>query len=434
KIDYVPGSYPLVKENKTPGAFPVTTGGKPDIFILMVESFNAGFIESRSPGGEEYTPFFNRLIQRGVYVDYFYGNSIQTGKGQVAVLCSIVPSIRSKIFREYPALSLETLPAILKKQGYETIFFQAHKDVEFDNTREFMRRHGFDRIETAFRFLDEDEKKQCEGWYMRDRVFYTKFFSYLDERASRGPRPPVFALLPTIYNHSRFNNIPVEFRYLYKKPKDKAQHYANSIRLVDEDLKVFFREFEKREYLKDTVLIITGDHSYPVGGHGIFNNEAGFYEESFRTPFLMIRPGKLPALPPARITRTAYSQLDIAPTILDMLDIAGIKNHFTGVSILRGPRGESSSPPTHPVYLVQPYSGRYLGVVRLPYKYLFHEKTGREYIYDIDRDPGETTDIFSIADPALKETFKKDLRFIYLNQILIEADGIWPKAGQKKEK
>ncbi|HNX60582.1 MAG TPA: hypothetical protein PKK43_15880, partial [Spirochaetota bacterium] len=58
----------------------------PNVFIVMIESFNANFVEARYANGQEYTPFFNSMISKGLYVEHFYGNSVQTCKGQEATL------------------------------------------------------------------------------------------------------------------------------------------------------------------------------------------------------------------------------------------------------------------------------------------------------------------------------------------------------------
>ena len=54
----------------------VSLNDKPNIFLIMVESFNAGFVNSSSDDEKFYTPFFNSLIKNGVYIDQFYGNSV----------------------------------------------------------------------------------------------------------------------------------------------------------------------------------------------------------------------------------------------------------------------------------------------------------------------------------------------------------------------
>jgi len=59
----------------------------------MVESFNAGFVNSENDDGKEYTPFFNTMIKKGVYIEHFYGTSIQTVKGHFSTLFSLLHPI-----------------------------------------------------------------------------------------------------------------------------------------------------------------------------------------------------------------------------------------------------------------------------------------------------------------------------------------------------
>src|SRR4051812_12352480 len=106
----------------------------------MIESFNQRFVELRTPDHREYTPFFNKLTSQGLYVERFYGNSVYTAQGQVATLCSILPSTGWDIISANPKLHLRALPAILRESGYRTVYFQGHADLDFNNTGRFMKR------------------------------------------------------------------------------------------------------------------------------------------------------------------------------------------------------------------------------------------------------------------------------------------------------
>ena len=94
-----------------------------------------------------------------------------------------------------------------------------------------------------------------------------------------------------------------------------------------------------------------------MGEHGIYHQEAGYYEESFRVPFMIHWPQKIKP----QIIEKAFSQMDIAPTILDLLDANVSKNSFMGNSIF------SKEP--HPIFLIQPY-GKHLSVVRWPKSFM----------------------------------------------------------------
>ena len=152
------------------------------------------------------------------------------------------------------------------------------------------------------------------------------------------------------------------------------EKYANSMYLSDQQLKVFFTELKKRNYLKNSIIIITSDHGYPIGKHKFINNELGFYEDSFRIPFLMLWKNKIS---PQRIKNQVFSQVDIAPTLVDLLKLSIQRHHFQGNSIFK------SSKRAKPSYLVQPYNGGYLIVVEYPFKYIKHLRTGKKFIFNI---------------------------------------------------
>jgi len=106
--------YPYLKNTvEISERFSAPGNSKPDIILVMIESFNANFVEAKTPDGREITPVFNRLIKNGIYYDRFYGNSIQTCKGQAATLLSVLPSIKGKIFTSYPNLRFKALPSYL---------------------------------------------------------------------------------------------------------------------------------------------------------------------------------------------------------------------------------------------------------------------------------------------------------------------------------
>jgi hypothetical protein len=133
---------------------------KPNVFLIMVESFNANFVERKADSGVEYTPNFNSLIAKGIYIERFYGNSIQTCKGQEATLLSIIPSINGKLFVSYPDLTIEGIPSIFAKHGYRTLFFQAYRDLAFDNTGPYMHKAGFMEVRTFPEFKKKEDESR----------------------------------------------------------------------------------------------------------------------------------------------------------------------------------------------------------------------------------------------------------------------------------
>ena len=81
--------------------------------------------------------------------------------------------------------------------------------------------------------------------------------------------------------------------------------------------------------MKDSLVIIVGDHAFPLGEHGNYSLESGYHEESFRVPFFIVWND---VLAPTQLSR-ASSQLDIAPTILDLMAIPQ-PEEMTGKSLI----------------------------------------------------------------------------------------------------
>lgn len=418
KVVLLPGDYPLVRSATVR---PVASQRRPDVFLLLVESLRAQHVERRAPNGKAYTPYFNQLIERGLYVENFYGNSIQTRKGHFAALCSLIPSIAASEFDKFGKNHYDCLPRVLSREGYDTTFFQAYRKLSYDRTGAFMSRQGFAHVESVERFTQPEDADFTWAWGLQDDRFYRRFFEYLDTR-DPGDEKPRFVTLAPIGNHMRFNKVPNDRQYIHPDAANIYERYGNSVYLADLGLKEFFAQLERRPRYRDAVVIVTGDHSYPLGEHGLEMNTDAAYEEFFRVPLLLLWPG---VVKPEKIREIPYSQLDIAPTILDLVGARCERTHFMGVSLF-APRTIRAIP------LVQPYSGVHLAVVEYPYKYVFHVASGGTKLFDLRNDPGESRDLSHRLDyAAIKARMHRSLRPTFLVQAALESDQIWPATAEE---
>lgn len=388
----------------------------PNVFIIVIESFNQWAVDQKTPQGQAIMPNFNELKKQGLYVDHFYGNSMLSIKGYSATLTGVLPTFRGFML-QYQDTDYYGLPQVFKENSYETIFFQAHLDPSFHGTEALVKRTGITHFDTIADYMTPEEATHTNNWGHRDHVLFRSFFRYLDQHFLNQPHPkPIFAAVVSIYSHMRFK-VPESERAFYKDPQNQREHFSNCIHLVDQDLPVFFEELQKRPQLKNSIVIIIGDHSFPLGNHGITHAEVGYYDESFRVPFLMLWPGHLE---PKEVQKTVYSQIDIAPTLVDLLHLNLNKGHqFIGRSLFAPPIERST-------FLIQPYSGTYSSVVRYPYKYIFHHRTRKEYVFNLETDPEENN---NLIEQDLKEipVLRQELKKVFLNQQLIEQGRIFPK-------
>lgn len=402
-------------------SFPPNTNAPDNVFVILVESFNANFARTRAPDGREYTPFFNQLAGQGLFFDNFWGNSMQTSRGQFAVLSSTPPLSQDKEFTDYPKLRLHCLSAILAEAGWETYFFQGFDSLGFEGTGDFMRRNGFNHVNAMdSRFISEAENKQYRwGWGIQDNLLYQKAFQYLDAHlpppGTPGQPARRFVMLSTISSHMKFDHVPATQRFLYPEQKTKKERYANAIRAADEYLKAFFEELARRPALSNSLVIITGDHSFPVGEHGYYDSESAFYNEYFRTPLLLWGAGVKPA-----VNHDLHSQLDIAPTVLELEGVSA-KTHFAGKSLFAGPADW--------VPLIQPYAGTYCCVLSGAHKYAYRRRGRQEFLFDLSKDPQEKAPIPETPQTqALYEDLRAKAARILENDRLVRENRIWPPA------
>jgi phosphoglycerol transferase MdoB-like AlkP superfamily enzyme len=417
--------YPYIHTNTLSGKF-ADYHDKPNVLLIFMESYNGLFTDKAADNGKIVTPFFNELKNKGYFLEHFYGHSIQTAKGQFGTLSGVYPSVYSKVFTTYGNLNLHGLPSILNDFGYETVFTKAYRSLSFDNTYNYAKKLGFKHVESMGvpKRLNKDDQGKIWGWGLQDDRFYIKFFDYLDSLHQQTPDKPFFATLTTVSNHMMFNKIPADQKYLYSGSHTNYTNFMNSLHLADHYLQTFFEELEKRHYLDNTIVIITGDHSWPSGNHGYWHNETSYYNEFFQIPFLILWDKHLE---PEHNSITA-SQVDIAPTILDMLNIE-TKNHFVGKSIFTRTQEE-------PVLLVQPYSGTYIVAQDKGIKYVKHLRSKNEFLYDLNRDPDEKNNIIANPDYTKQlEALRQEAQKLLINNELIQTNRLWPpdeKAQQKQ--
>jgi arylsulfatase A-like enzyme len=108
-------------------------------------------------------------------------------------------------------------------------------------------------------------------------------------------------------------------------PEVPHAEMLNAMAYTDAQLGRFFENARQSGYWQDTVFMVTADHNM---GKWEMN-----YRERQWIPLLVLVPGD-PTFPRGRIDATLGSQLDIAPTALDLLGLSAAQA-FGGQSLLR---------------------------------------------------------------------------------------------------
>jgi arylsulfatase A-like enzyme len=397
---------PLLKNLTSQSQF--TFPKKPNIFLILVESFNSRFVNQKDATGVEYLPYFNELTKNHLYFSNYFSNSIQTAKGHFAALCGQVPMIRGIEFQSSECMDKACIPTILAENGYKTYFFQSDPNFNSDNSQNFMKSHGFQSTPELVKSCRE-EKSKCYSFGIRDHLYYERVFDFLGKDDPRNDDTPIFAAIATVSTHMPFSFQDEHERPIYKKPKNFKEQYLNTIRMADDSLRHFVEEFELSGWAEDSVLIITGDHAYPTGEHESIHNDTFAYQENFGVPLLIYdRRQNLKSLYGAQ-EKVAFSHLNLGMTVLDIAQIESPTDWFApSVLNLRAP--------PIPVYLVQPYSGGYQATIDWPYKHIYSEFRQQDVIYDLEKDPHERSPLTDSQRPEVFDKMRSMTAQIYRQQ------------------
>jgi phosphoglycerol transferase MdoB-like AlkP superfamily enzyme len=294
--------------------------GRPNVVLILMESFRA--FESGAYGASpSFTPRFDLLAKEGVFFRRFYANGAQTVRGEFAIHSSYCPNfIGDPVYIDQPDIHIRTLPMILKDRGYSTLWIGSFS-AKFENKMKFLSRHGVDNF-----FQDVPLRRPAIGWGPSDMDLFDYAFDVLSKQ-----KEPFFAEIMTLSNHFPFAAYPTDGQAPPTRGGKLYQAYCHGIYYTDQAVGEFLERVRRSPLADNTVFILTGDHGiwlFPPGGKTAAI--AVRQELFFRIPCLFWSP-KL--LRPEAINDIG-SQIDIMPTLLDLMNIY-TENAFLGNSLFR---------------------------------------------------------------------------------------------------
>ncbi len=161
--------------------------------------------------------------------------------------------------------------------------------------------------------------------------------------------------------------------------------YFRYCNMVDATLGLVLDALEATGEMENTLLVYTSDHGEGIGHHGLATK--GFlYEESARVPFIVSWPGRLPA--GAQDWKTPISGIDLMPTFCSAAGIPQPGN-LPGIDFVNDYR--AGKPSREAVVAEAPAGGNMVRSER--YKYIKYDDDPFIQFFDLQEDPGETTNI-----------------------------------------
>lgn len=289
-----------------------------NVVFLILESFSQEYMGCYNNGVlPSYTPFLDKLSTRSTC---YQGRS--NGKESIESIPAILASLPSWsyspfILSPYYNDSLRALPAILKDHGYQTAFFHGsyNGSMNFDK---FCQKAGIDHYFGKNEYIAAHGNAAYDGAW---GIFDEPFLQYTLEEMNK-MRQPFFAATFTISSHHPYG-IPKQYEGKFPTGRHPL---LQTVAYVDYALQRFFEEASKQPWYSNTLFVIMGDHPGQALTHN-YNDYSGWYS----IPMIFYTPGDITS---ATHSRDIVQQIDVMPTVLDML---GIQDHAIcfGQSALR---------------------------------------------------------------------------------------------------
>ncbi len=166
--------------------------------------------------------------------------------------------------------------------------------------------------------------------------------------------------------------------------KQLRARYAGSITFIDACIGRILDAVERRPDADDTVIVFFSDHGDHMGDHRAWQKE-GFFEASCRVPFLVSWPRKWKG-GERRAELVALTDLFGLAT-----GLAGAKDLRDGHDLLASLNDEGASRSRLFGMFGSPGTRRFKCMLREgEWKYVWMANGGRELLFDLERDPGET--------------------------------------------
>lgn len=179
-------------------------------------------------------------------------------------------------------------------------------------------------------------------------------------------------------------------------------------------------------HAEDTIVIVTSDHGELLGEHGAMGHGSYVYEGLTAVPLIVRAPGRAPA----RVTNRVGRTIDIAPTILDWLDLERAQPRgWQGISLFTSKPGlVAVSERDYQVAFTT--DGRWKTIEN-------RDTTALLSAFDLQTDPGELQSVADSAGKPVSDLVKQAATWRATTPIpgqeILQTRRVVPKSDKEKE-
>lgn len=296
---------------------PVGEEKRLNVILITVESLSAEYLTTFG-GRDNITPFMDEWFKQGALFTNFFATGTRTIRGLEALTLSIPPTPGQSIVKRPDNGKLFSLGRVLQQKGYDTAFLYGGRGY-FDNMNSFYSENGYRIVDQTD--LTSDEATFANAWGVSDDVIFNRTLKEAD--ADHQNNKPFFFQIMTTSNHRPYTYPEGKIDI----PSGKGRNGA--VKYTDYAIQEFIKAAKTKPWFDNTVFVLVADH---CAGSA---RKTELPVDKYHIPLFIYAPKHVA---PVAID-TLSSQIDVAPTILGVLNLS-YESQFYGKDIFKMSKAE----------------------------------------------------------------------------------------------
>jgi phosphoglycerol transferase MdoB-like AlkP superfamily enzyme len=282
-----------------------------NVMLISVESLSGDYLK-RFGNTENITPYLDSLIPYGLWFDQFYASGTRTVRGLEALSMAIPPTPGQSIVRRPDNAGMFTMGSILKAKGYEVNYIYGGNSF-FDNMGTYFSNSGYKVLDQ--RDIPDSMVHVTTAWGADDEAAFNFTIQQCDKSFSSNK--PFFNHIMTVTNHRP---------YIYPEGRididPKYQSIQGAVKYTDYAINKFIKEAQQKPWFNNTLFVVVADHCAKSAG------KTDLPVNRYHIPCIIYAPQ---LIKPA-IENRLVSQIDLAPTILGLMNL-NYTSRFLGYDV-----------------------------------------------------------------------------------------------------
>lgn len=355
---------------------------KPTVVLITIDTLRRDFLGCYGYQADT-SPFIDQLAEEGLV----YKNTVTplplTDGSHASILTGLHPVTHEVLFNATRMKKdLETLPEVMKKNGYYTIGTVS----VYHMSGYYGFGQGFDTYSDKWKH-HAHIKMSNPNWFRVGQSVNESLFEQIDDYTKNHKDKPLFIWVHYYDPHVpyvKWEHIDLDFSKV--NSAKRYVNYSTEIRYTDNHIRKLFNYLKEKGLTDDMLTCVTADHGEQLGEHGYSACHFDIYSETTFVPLIFHGYG----VPKGKVIDDYVTTMDIAPTLLGLLNLS-FQKPVHGMNLL----DEDHDPkplPERDIFIVgDPTRVRAMELIRQPYAYIrnfdnqyksFYISTGSEFPED----------------------------------------------------